>query len=545
MFIFNRLYAENFHSFQTLDFQIQPGKFLILGRADSFSTSSNGAGKSSIFDVLQWTLFKLNRDSDPSHNRNGNCVTKVFFNKGNDFYEITRYFKHQTKGNSVEICVNSELLSFHKQKTQEEEISRILEVESEAFLCSTIIQQGFPMNFTQFTPTQRKLLIENLIGVTIWTEYQKKFQVSSKETELKLKEILEESKNQNNELIRIATQKNAITELNLETIKEELTLLKQKKEIIETELDKLKFDTNTLNNIRMYLKKIEQVKSQIQLRLKALSQILAKTICPECGQPYPKNRLDVAAKEKIALEDKLGQAENRTKEQEKTLKNLESLEQKNIVLKSQLQNTINLITEKEKKLLKSQTNLIDTEEKEKIIKEKLNYLETKIQELEHKKKCIEYLIELMHPSSDFRTQVLKYYLHDLNHILQETIKYFYSDVDIQITYDDSIEIKIIKNQNIISYKSLSGGEKRRFDIAVFFALQKWKMNQSGFRTNYLVFDEIFDGLDVVGIDTVLSVMEHLFSQQTSIYVITHNENLKPNFSNLIIVEKLNGVSRLT
>jgi DNA repair exonuclease SbcCD ATPase subunit len=56
------------------------------------------------------------------------------------------------------------------------------------------------------------------------------------------------------------------------------------------------------------------------------------------------------------------------------------------------------------------------------------------------------------------------------------------------------------------------------------------------------FDEPFDGLDELGIEAAVELLTKMADQAGSIFVITHNNELKSLFDNVITMKKKNGVS---
>jgi len=73
---------------------------------------------------------------------------------------------------------------------------------------------------------------------------------------------------------------------------------------------------------------------------------------------------------------------------------------------------------------------------------------------------------------------------------------------------------------IAKYGAASQGEARRLDLAVMLALASFSTEESG----TLWMDEVLDGLDVDGVDTVAGILVEV-SQHRSIVVVTHSERL--------------------
>lgn len=109
---------------------------------------------------------------------------------------------------------------------------------------------------------------------------------------------------------------------------------------------------------------------------------------------------------------------------------------------------------------------------------------------------------------------------------------------------DKLDIKVTNLGEEASYSSLSAGEKRRVDIAIALAFQDIIAERSDLKTNVLFYDELFESLDSVGSDNVVEVLSDRLDTVDSVFVITHNESLKPLFPNSIKVIKEKGISRL-
>ena len=62
-----------------------------------------------------------------------------------------------------------------------------------------------------------------------------------------------------------------------------------------------------------------------------------------------------------------------------------------------------------------------------------------------------------------------------------------------------------------SYESLSGGERQKVDIIIQFSIRDVLCAYTGFHTNIIVLDEIFDNLDEVGSHQVIDLISNMFS----------------------------------
>lgn len=95
-----------------------------------------------------------------------------------------------------------------------------------------------------------------------------------------------------------------------------------------------------------------------------------------------------------------------------------------------------------------------------------------------------------------------------------------------------------------SYLGDSGGERRKIDIVVMFALHSLARIRSGSKFDVLFMDEVLDYLDKEGCERVMSLLWDMNREIEKIFVITHNENLKGYFSSSLDVVKEGGVSSI-
>ncbi len=127
---------------------------------------------------------------------------------------------------------------------------------------------------------------------------------------------------------------------------------------------------------------------------------------------------------------------------------------------------------------------------------------------------------------------------NINSVLEKVLPDTKIDIctEKQLTSGDTkraIDVKITKNNNLLGYFDLSGGERKRLDLAFILATHSLLENLGDFSSNILILDEAFDGLDAEG-------MEHFSDYlrgyaKSSIFVITHTPYTTYS-DNLILME---------
>lgn len=107
---------------------------------------------------------------------------------------------------------------------------------------------------------------------------------------------------------------------------------------------------------------------------------------------------------------------------------------------------------------------------------------------------------------------------------------------------DGTNLEIYLGQKPI--ENTSGGEHRRADIVIQLAIRDLVAEQSGFTSNLLIIDEVFDGLDSIGIAAVLDLITSQKDSISSIYLITHKNDANIDYDDIITVRKEDNISKV-
>ena len=121
-----------------------------------------------------------------------------------------------------------------------------------------------------------------------------------------------------------------------------------------------------------------------------------------------------------------------------------------------------------------------------------------------------------------------------NEIFGTNLLNFYLDGNnLDISYDNKL------------YESLSTGEKQKVDIIVQLSLRDMLCKYMDFNCNILALDEVFDGLDSVGCEKIVNLINNL-SDIDSVFIITHHTNdIELSYdSEITVVKDKKGISRI-
>ena len=189
------------------------------------------------------------------------------------------------------------------------------------------------------------------------------------------------------------------------------------------------------------------------------------------------------------------------------------------------------------------------------IKEKKSHLEILSNNMETETKLLEELNfwKVAYGNQGIKSFLLEDIVPYLNNRVNKYLKYLSEGTFIEFTTTkllksgntkDSFTVTIWKEDKPVEYSLFSGGEKKRLDISIILGIQDLIATRNNRNINVAFLDEVFDALDVTGVESIIQVLQELMQERESIFVITHNPELKTFFSNVITVIKDNGVSSI-
>ncbi len=142
----------------------------------------NGAGKSSLLDAITWALWGKARSNSPDdliHQGQTEMRVALTFLQGDDRFRVIRQRKTGKRGSSLlEFQVwNLEVDSWQGiaestiRETQAK-IDGLIRLDYETFVNSAFLLQGRADEFTTKTPAQRKQVLANILGLSVWEKYE-------------------------------------------------------------------------------------------------------------------------------------------------------------------------------------------------------------------------------------------------------------------------------------------------------------------------------------------------------------------------------------
>jgi DNA repair exonuclease SbcCD ATPase subunit len=587
---FREFGGKDVFQYENFNLKITPGKHLIIGKnLSEANANSNGSGKSSIPETLDWILFKKSSEGagkdgmDISRNWKGGSSGSVKFFANEHNYEIDRYGKAKGKDkcldNAVKLLEDGDDISQRLPTQVDDEIIKLIGMDYDIASMTITVLQGLPSNFSTLMPTVRKGYIENMVGFSVWDDIKKLLDKFLSAENVKIDDKTSKFQAEREKMINLNSRLQALKDAgktqkdqimaDIKKIKADLfpvlTALEgiakdrveiSKKFLGEQKTEELKktklFGMTILNESKSTISNLDSTIMSLSSRANDFRKILSTKICPTCKQNFPESTIKDAEESVIELDAKNERVKSTKPFFVEIRDKLEIIEREDTKLsttKTMLENQIlSLVSSLEKedetgeisKLETALTALTDT----------VNLISVSMAEINKEIGYLTYLSDLLKPSSKFRSSTLEKYLKYINSDILGRICPIILDkigVDLVISTDkrgSGVDLQITKDGKVIPYKSRSGGEKRRIDVALILAFQRFLLEIYSVSTNLLFFDEIMDPLDNRGVETVLNCIDILFPENMAIYIITHKEAFKDLFDDVITVVKQNDISKI-
>lgn len=608
------------------------GLVLIQGENNAnTSATSNGSGKSSIADALCWCWFGVTArgvtGDDVVNNvaKKGTRVSSTVVD-GSLTYTATRYRKHKTGKNSLQIIVSDGVtetdLTKGTDKLTQEVANQIIGCSLEVFAGSIYAGQEQMPDLPAMTDKNLKLLIEEAAGTTVLEGAYRKARESVTAAQAKLtaaSDVLERAKMR---LDHTRTQRLGLTaqieswdvarDARREAVKAQIAglipKLKRFKEDIAV------YDATALDaSIQECDEKIAAVAAeQVQLRKYDLvcseatgavntathrytlvhkehsiitgevARIDDKIGCPcsECGRAITEDEIGAARTNAIsrldfkeaeltgarAAYDEAVEAQKlaeRTRDEyaasmtdisavaadrtayENMRSHLRTLTSSLELTTNQAKNLRDQITAITAEVNPFEAQVSSVEELIRKFEDECVELESKVLAAEADLAIEQEVVKVFAPAG-VRAHILDEVTPFLN---EQTAKYLttLSDGNMEATWStltpdskgvlkEKFTIDVVDQTGGDTFKSLSGGEKRKARIATALALQDLVATRASKPIDLFIGDEIDDALDPAGLERLMLILEDKARERGSVFIISHNE-LRDFIRQVMVVEK--------
>lgn len=258
-------YGDAFLDFEKFD------SALIIGKTNDNFNISNGSGKSSLFGAIEYCLFgdfgdlkldKVVREGQVQ------CQVEFVFSINNDKYKI---FRSRSSKGSPNVQLFQEIndswkdVSGRRNSDTENQINKIIKINSKSFRNSTHFVQRDLSGITNLKPTERKKVLKEIFDLSIYSKLEKnaKDKLSSFNKEfIKITSLLESYGDPNNDILLFNNDLKSLN-INLNDLIIEYNSKNNKYKELSSEKQILSIELkNTLSNLPSLLEKEKSLKSK-------------------------------------------------------------------------------------------------------------------------------------------------------------------------------------------------------------------------------------------------------------------------------------------
>lgn len=243
-------------------------------------SGDNGAGKSALLDAITWALWGKARASADELVAQGEVEMQIDFEFkiNEELYRVIRYRTRKGAGQSqltFQIAAPDSTwrnISGSTQRATQDEIIKALRMEYETFINSAFLLQGRADEFTTKSPTDRKKVLSEILGLSYYDELEAKAKEESKEAEIRRRRLDERLGEIDKELANRPTFERQKTQA-----EQELALSREMLTQNETEVNALQGRESALRGKeeqrQSYLKRLESDRRDLAQANRRLEEI--------------------------------------------------------------------------------------------------------------------------------------------------------------------------------------------------------------------------------------------------------------------------------
>ena len=566
--LINELGIRGFKSYgnneQVLKLNTERGELILL-------VGNNGAGKSSLLDSFDYTLYGKVRGrkkrwstlSTLPNRINGELLNRIKFTSNSTEVEIKRGISPGV----LELWENGILNERAGKSNIDEKIEEYVGMDIETFKSFISMSINDFKNFISLSNEEKQLLLDKLFNLEVINILNNILKDINKNNKIRMASLDSEIRTLDDSILSI---KRSIDKA-IERQKEEARLTAEReKEDIQSEIDKLVEEMNSkkddYKNLKDKIDKIKEKENELNEEIdKEKKQYIncqndIKNVqreldlydsgkCPTCKTDFDSEHFSNL---RIALEEK-----KRGFEDIKLVieENIKKVKERQVKLKTLSESTTTAFNDLSY-LLKSYKSDIDklTQKKasqtaQPVSKSSVNVQEFQntIVELEDKKTtssdnvsiCKEkelYYKEMnrIFGEDGVKKSIIAGIIKPINHFISENIKKM--SLNFEVKLDETFTAEIRQLGSVIEHDSLSTGETKKINIGILIAYLK--LIRTKRHINILFLDEVFSSIDIEGIDSILALLKSFANDYNiNIFVVHHAILNQEMFDRILKINK--------
>ena len=560
MITFRKIRFKNFKSYGNAMTEIDFQKNQLTG-----IIGKNGNGKSTIIDAICFGLYGKTISNIPkaklinSINGKGALVEIEFAVDGRE-YKVCRGIKP----NVFEIYRDGKLIDEESNVRDYQGMleEQILKVCMKNFMQTIVVSTSSYIPFMELTASDRRLVIENILGVGILTEMNVLLKSKAQDNNQVLRDLEYEkgiiaSKISSTKRV-IETLKTAKTESD-ENIRQQISEIESVIEESNERILKLVAHTEKMKPAVDKYRQFEDAKRKLTIKrdstrnstkesMKMVDFLCKNDVCPVCGQtigdehrkPYYENAKllqedvnrqvdEIQAKldQLASKEEQFLQLINKFNECNRDI----SIENANISNYNRQINRLNSELNRQDNSSQIQTYTDELLENS----DKLVGVQSELDKVTYESAIIAQCGVLL-KDSGIKTAVVNQYIPIINQMINKYLADmdFYLSFELDSKFDETIKSR---HRDEFTYQNLSQGEKRRLDLAIMFTWRYISQLRNSCNASLIIIDELLDNsLDEHGVECVMKMLKAM--DDSNVFIISHRDSIRDiGFENVITVKK--------
>lgn len=527
----------------------------------------NGHGKSLMIDALCYVLFgrpfrKINKPQLINSINQRNMLVEIEFEVGATQFRIERGMKPTV----LNIWSNGILLDQSAAKGDPQNVieKEILRMNFKTFCQIVILGKASYVPFMELTSKDRREIVEDLLDLEIYSVMmaltKEQIDDTSKSIQLLTSELTVIDSQRVSIEKQLNQQENVDSQI-LVQLDQQIASVQQDIATKQLEMDNLLAEINDLKTRSTKIPDVRQKTSKLngllveanhhirdsQKHIRLLSENDKCPVCHQMIEMHFKNENVAHETHTVAqyqqaigqIEKKLEYLQSISDKKLETLEKINQLNQKVILCKNMMHSAERHITSlRETKVSNLSITSNSIADSKRALKEIIRKIKTTQMQLKTVKETHALLqfAQMLLRDGGLKAQVIKRYVPKINQLINEylaTMDFFVS-FELNENFEETIKSRY---RDEFSYNSFSEGEKVRINLAILFAWRSIAKIKNSVNVSLLIFDEVFDGsLDNVGSEDFAKLMSAV-SDNTNVWVISHNEPMTERFENIIEVVK--------
>lgn len=530
-----------------------------------------------------------------------NCKVSLYINTDKDDIKITRCRKDSEFGNNLFLEINGQDISCHKITDTQARINQLIKIPHELLHSTIMMTHDIKSAFSELSPQQRIQILESIRDYSIWDKVReeankdiKEYNKQIQDLNLTISNLTGRLNTYTNMLDKETRNKIELNTQNTNEIQNKITHFSLKKEQLNKDfLEKsnklsvlnskiyqdnsaLQQDLNNIvneaNNLKIEKQKIEYESKSLQKEIDLIDKWFKDDKCPTCGKPLDRTEESINTKKfmregfiksieefnKKIIEkdiqitekrkewsDKNSIFQNSDKERVEDNKIKTQLNTEILALSKQIANIeaeiinfTNELNSHNDKIKKSEEIIEEYKKEIKNNKDQIEILQTDIKKYEIKRQISDYFYKLLGSKGELRPYLLNKDIIYINQAMKKYIHQFFKNTEVTLSLNGAnIDIEIDSLGIKKNVSSLSGGEKKRLNIAIQLALYDLIKVTSQVEFNILWLDELESEMDSLGCQQLINIIEDKSDTIDTLFWITNAQMVKENIQKKIMCIK--------